>query len=65
MIKVEVLSSLNPERLQKKVNEWFSIMQGVYADFGLFDIKYGYEDQTWTVMIIYEIGDKNNKNEQR
>ena len=40
-------------------------MQGVYADFGLFDIKYGYEDQTWTVMIIYEIGDKNNKNEQR
>lgn len=60
IIKVEFLSSLNSEKLQKKVNNWFQLMQGLYADFGLFDIKYAYEDQTWTVMIIYEIGENKN-----
>jgi hypothetical protein len=60
MIKTEMLSGTNMELLQNNINNWFDTMQSTYPNFGLFDIKFGYQEQTWTVMIIYELGENKN-----
>lgn len=55
-----MLSGTNMELLQNHINSWFETMQSTYPNFGLFDIKFGYQEQTWTVMIIYELGENKN-----